>query len=276
MRENERSGRPARRRKRRTSKTVIVLMCIVVLLLLALIGMMITVVVKKALAPEETLPPVTTIATEATETTVPSETTVATEPVNELQRKVIELNAANPDVVGWVQIGDTKVDCPVVFTPDDEQKYLYKDIEGKSDVKGTPLIDDNCSLDPRTANVIIHGHNMAKGDIFHSLLEYEKKDYWEKYPTITYADVNGEHTYEIFGAFYDKVYKKYDTCFKFYQFVDPVTEEEFNEGIEYFKDLTSYDTGVDVQYGDNLLMLVTCAYHVDNGRFVVVAREVTE
>lgn len=277
MRENERSGRPARRRKRRTSKTIVVMMIIIVLLLLALIGMMITVVIKKAMSPEETLPPVTTIATEApSETTEVIETTIPTEPVNELHQKVIELNAANPDVVGWVKIGDTKVDCPVVFTPEDEQKYLYKDIEGKSDVKGTPLIDDNCSLNPRTANVIIHGHNMAKGDIFHTLLEYEKKDYWEKYPTITYVDVDGEHTYEIFGAFYDRVYKKYDTNFKFYQFIDPATEDEFNEGIKYFTDLTSYDTGVDVKYGDNLLMLVTCAYHVDNGRFVVVAREVTE
>lgn len=276
MKENNRSRRPAPPKKRRTSKTVIVLMCIVVLLLLALIGMMITVVVKKALAPEETLPPATTIATEPTETTAPTETTVATEPANELQQKVIELNAENPDIVGWIKIDGTVVDYPVVYTPDDESKYLYKDIYGKSDVNGTLIIDKRCTLDPRSDNIIIHGHNMAKGDMFHCLLEYEKKDYWEQHPTFTYADVNGQSTYEILGCFYDRIYYKWENVFKYYFFTDPATEEEFNEGIEYFKDLTPYDTGVTAKYGDNLITLSTCAYHTEDGRFVVVAREVTE
>ena len=37
-----------------------------------------------------------------------------------------------------------------------------------------------------------------------------------------------------------------------------------------------YDTGVVAQYGDQLLTLSTCDYQQDNGRFVVVARRVTE
>ena len=35
-----------------------------------------------------------------------------------------------------------------------------------------------------------------------------------------------------------------------------------------------YDTGVTAQYGDELLTLSTCSYHVTNGRFVVVARRI--
>ena len=37
-----------------------------------------------------------------------------------------------------------------------------------------------------------------------------------------------------------------------------------------------YDTGITPEYGDHLITLVTCAYHHQYGRFVVVARLVTE
>ena len=85
-----------------------------------------------------------------------------------------------------------------------------------------------------------------------------------------------EKTYEIIAAFYDRVYYKYEDCFKFYQFIDAEDEAHFQEAIDYFKKTALYDTGVTAEYGDKLITLVTCAYHVDNGRFVVVAKDVTD
>ena len=35
-----------------------------------------------------------------------------------------------------------------------------------------------------------------------------------------------------------------------------------------------YDTGETAEYGDTLLTLVTCSYHTENGRFVVVAQKI--
>ena len=40
------------------------------------------------------------------------------------------------------------------------------------------------------------------------------------------------------------------------------------------KELSQYDTGVTAEYGDHFITLSTCVYHVENGRFVVVAKEV--
>ena len=76
------------------------------------------------------------------------------------------------------------------------------------------------------------------------------------------------------AAFPDRVYKPNEDVFKFYQFIEPESEEEFNEAMAYFKEKSAYDTGVTATYGDNLITLVTCAYHVQYGRFVVVARQV--
>lgn len=51
-------------------------------------------------------------------------------------------------------------------------------------------------------------------------------------------------------------------------------EEDFLEFYQNIKDMSLYDTGVDAVYGDTLLMLSTCAYHVKNGRFVIVAKRI--
>ena len=41
------------------------------------------------------------------------------------------------------------------------------------------------------------------------------------------------------------------------------------------KELSLYDTGVSVEYGDKLITLSTCEYSRTNGRLVVVAKKVT-
>ena len=50
-------------------------------------------------------------------------------------------------------------------------------------------------------------------------------------------------------------------------------EESYDEAIENFKEKSMYDTGVTPEYGTQLVTLITCAYHVDNGKFVVVLAE---
>ena len=87
------------------------------------------------------------------------------------------------------------------------------------------------------------------------------------------APVIMEGEYEVLAAFYDRVYYTYENCFKFYQFIDAADEADFNNAISNFRSKALYDTGVTAAYGDKLITLVTCAYHVEDGRFVVVARK---
>lgn len=43
---------------------------------------------------------------------------------------------------------------------------------------------------------------------------------------------------------------------------------------EAFRQQSFYQTGVDLEYGDRLLALVTCEYTLKDGRLMVVAREI--
>ena len=60
---------------------------------------------------------------------------------------------------------------------------------------------------------------------------------------------------------------------KFYKFFQADTQEEFDDFYNNIKQLSQYDTGVTAQFGDHFLTLSTCVYHVEQGRFVVVAKE---
>ena len=53
-----------------------------------------------------------------------------------------------------------------------------------------------------------------------------------------------------------------------------MNEAEFNEFMENVHARQLYDTGIDAEYGDQLITLSTCEYTYKNGRFVVVAKKV--
>ena len=270
------------KKKHNVSKLTVVLSCIagaLALLLLVMI-LMIPSLENNSKATKPEVPSTTrTEETQASETTFPAtepiiETTVPVETEPVILPELAEIYADNPDLVGWITIEGTVLDYPVMHTPENGEKYLYKNINGNFDVNGLPFIEDGCSMDPESDNIIIYGHNMKSGKMFASLMKYAKKDYWEEHPTIRFSTLYEEREYKIIAAFYDRVYYKYEDCFKFYQFIDAKDEAHFEEAISYFKENAEYDTGVTAEYGDRLITLVTCAYHVKNGRFVVVAKEV--
>lgn len=182
-----------------------------------------------------------------------------------------QLYEQNADLFGWLCISDTAIDYPVMHTPDDPEKYLHTNFQGAYSYPGVPFIDAACMAD--SDNLLIYGHNMPNGSMFRGLIKYEQKNYWESHPTITFNTLYEQQEYEVLAAFYDRVYYKTETCFKFYQFIDATDETDFDNAIAQFKEKALYDTGVEAKYGDKLITLVTCAYHTDNGRFVVVARK---
>ena len=164
------------------------------------------------------------------------------------------------------------MDYPLMYTPGDNEKYLHKNFEGNFSVGGLPFLDEKCSLNPQSDNLLIYGHNMQNGTMFRALMGYDQVNYLWEHPSIHFSTLYEETEYEVMAAFYDRVYLTTENCFKFYQFIDAEDEEDFMEAVEFFKSHSLYDTGVTAEYGDKLITLVTCAYHTENGRFVVVAR----
>ena len=83
-------------------------------------------------------------------------------------------------------------------------------------------------------------------------------------------------TYEVIAVFKTVVYTDSPDSFKYYQFVNAETAEDFTAYVEKCKELSLYDTDVTAEYGDKLLTLSTCEYSRTNGRLVVVAKLINE
>lgn len=105
-------------------------------------------------------------------------------------------------------------------------------------------------------------------------MNYASLEFYEKHPFIQLDTLYEQFTYEIIAVFRSQVYENCEDVFQYYQYYGKLPEEDFKEFYQNIQELSIYDTGVKAVYGDSLLTLSTCAYHVKNGRFVVVAKKV--
>ena len=210
--------------------------------------------------------------------------------LRERPRDLSALYAQNNDLIGWIEVNGTRIDYPVMQTPDDPEFYLHRDFEGNYSASGTPFLDANSVVFPRTSadgyainvtwNWLIYGHNMNFGTMFHDLQEYDSVEFWQEHPTFTFdvynpsTGVTDNAEYEIFAVSRSKIQTSDSDAFAYYLYAGYTDEETFNEYIAGVKAESSYDTGIVPQFGDQLVTLSTCAYHVDEGRFYICGRRI--
>lgn len=216
------------------------------------------------------IPPVQNIpeTPDSTDPDIPVETTATPTILPEYAALYLQ----NDDMVGWIEIEGTKLNYPVLQTPDEKDFYLHRDFNKENSKHGAIYVQENCDVWTPSDNVVIYGHNMKDGSMFATLLKYRKQEYWEEHRYIYFNTLLERHTYEIVAVF--KTTATIGKGFDYHLFVEAEDEEEFDAYIDRIKKLSYYDTGVDAEYGDKLITLSTCEYTLTNGRFVVVAKRV--
>ena len=196
--------------------------------------------------------------------------------------KYVELYKQNPDIIGWLKIGGTNINYPVMQTKNDPEFYLRRGFDKEYSLSGTPFMDASSDIFLPTCNWMIYGHHMKDGTMFRDVTKYADYDFYQDHKIIEFDTIykeTGQGEYEIVAAFYAEIYDKNETdVFKYYQYAGIQTEASFNEYVAGVKAKSVYDTGVEVEYGDQLITLSTCNYHVDDGRgrFAVVAKKIEE
>lgn len=178
----------------------------------------------------------------------------------------------NTDMVGWMTIPGTKINYPVMQTPDNKDYYLYRDFYKKSSTAGCLYVREECDVFAPSDNLTIYGHKKNDGTMFAALHNYKKKSFWEENRYFTFDTLKERQTFEVMSVFITTA--SVGEGFNYHLFVDAHTEKQFNEFVDTCKELALYDTGVDAQYGDKFITLSTCDFGRTNGRFVVVAKRV--
>lgn len=190
----------------------------------------------------------------------------------ELLPEFSELYLMNTDLVGWITIDDTKVNYPVLQTPDRKDYYLRRDFYGDYATHGSIYVQETCDVFAPSDNLTIYGHRMNDGSMFNNLRFYEDQDYWEEHKYIQFNTLKERHTYEIFSVF--TIAASVNAPFQYHLFTDAVDEAHYNEFVDNCRSYALYDTGIVPTYGDKLITLSTCEYTHTNGRLVVVARRI--
>ena len=194
-------------------------------------------------------------------------------PEPEILPQYKEPHEQNPDMAGWIEIEGTELSYPVMYTPDDVEYYLKRAFDKTDSAAGTPFIGYDCSLEPRSDNLLLYGHHMKDGTMFTTILSYKDKSFWEEHPVIRFDTLYEIGNYEVMAAFYVTA-NVGNGHFEFYNFTNAGSAEEFTTFVDTSKEQSLYDTGITAEYGDDLITLSTCSYHSENGRFVVVARKI--
>lgn len=205
----------------------------------------------------------------------------------EMLANMRELYSMNSDLIGWLSIDDTNIDYHIMQCKEDEKFYLDRDFQKNYSANGSLILDNDSEIGSGTkanqyndgtlpsTNLIIHGHNMKNGAMFGNLDKYRQEDYERNHNIIKLTTLYEEREYEIMSVCLSQVYLKTQTdVFKYYKFFEAYTEEEFNDFYDNIRKLELYNTGVTAEYGDEFLTMSVCAYHVENGRLVVVAKRI--
>lgn len=178
------------------------------------------------------------------------------------------LQAQNGDLAAWLRVAGTGIDLPVMLTPDDPEHYLRRGFAGKYSLSGTPFFDARCT-DPAAADcLIVYGHNMKNGTMFSDLKNYESAAFAQAHPALTLALPGETRTYSVFAALHLDTDEAADLAL--YDCAGALDEAQFEELVRQLQSRALYETGVQPQYGQKLLLLSTCSKHTKNGRMVVV------
>ena len=196
--------------------------------------------------------------------------------------------AQNDDLVGWLKAGDG-IDLPVVQS--DNTYYLDHGFTGEENKNGTLFLNMNNQLFPADDVLLIHGHNMKDGSMFGTLSKFEQYDYACEHPIVTFQTIHDEEpVYHVpISVFNASMLPDHSSYFDITQIVFPDDEEGGEEDSSTFRQSTAFktyleeiqaeslwDSPVDVNVDDKLLMLITCSYDLEDGRLMVVCRKLRD
>ncbi len=182
-----------------------------------------------------------------------------------------ELLRINPDTIGWIRFAPEPsiINYPVVQGKDNDE-YLHKTFSANENTLGAIFLNVDNNPNFNDKNSIVYGHRMRDGSMFRHIQDYDNKAFWEANPYFyIYTKDGRELTYKVssMGEVEDT-----SECYR----TEFGTDEDFQKFLDMTKQISMYDTGVEVTTNDRIVTLSTCTSASDNHRFVVRGVRVTE
>lgn len=195
---------------------------------------------------------------------------------NDSTKAYNELKNINPDYAAWLSTNNSKISLPVCFSNDNEY-YLEHNFKKKNSSDGTLFFDKKSSLDSDnfSKNLIIYGKNTKSGNMFSSLINYEKISYLNE-NNVFILDIGSEKlTYQIFAILVVNSNESDDNGHIFpFTKSNFSSDEEFSAWANELKTRSIISTSIELNPDDKFLTLSTNYNAFENSLFVVMAKQV--
>lgn len=190
-----------------------------------------------------------------------------------VQESFGDLLSFNPETAAFLRMGDD-VALPVVQREGDNEYYLTHSFDGDESSAGCLFIDGSNWLYPRDDCLYVYGHNMKNGGMFGHLANMSTVSGLIQNSPAYFDTIYENGVYVPFACFTLSADDSENEYFKLRRFT--FTEESFAEYVSQLKKRSILSIPIDAVYGDKLLILVTCNYSINDGRFAVAFRQLRE
>lgn len=182
----------------------------------------------------------------------------------------------NSDVVGIIRIDGTVLNHPIVQTVEDEEYYLYKDLDKKYNSHGVPFLSKDSQMEGQGDNCVVYGHNIYKisRDVFADLMGYKDVEYYKEHPVIETVSESGTRKWLIFAYFI--VDNSDADPFQYSDVTSFMSERAFEDYIYEVQKRNWLDVPLDLSMGDTILTLSSCSKELagsGTNRMVVMAKQ---
>lgn len=181
-----------------------------------------------------------------------------------------KLQSINKEIVGWIRFDNPeKISYPIV-QGEDNDKYLKKTVEGKTNGAGSIFMDAYNTADFSDKNTFIYGHNMKNGSMFGQLRKYKSFDFYKENPYFYIYTPDGKETkYQVYAVcIVEDTSESYN---KFYE-----NDDDYLKYLQYIKSISRYNTSAEVTAQTQLVSLSTCTNVTETQRLLVHGVKVEE
>ena len=167
----------------------------------------------------------------------------------------------NDEIIGEFSIDNLDLKVPVAHTTNNDY-YLNHLIDKSYNEIGSTFMDYRNKVDDR--KIILYGHNSEVIDTdFKKLNKYIDKSFYKDHKYMNFITLDNEYKYEIFSVY---------IAVNNFRHVN--LKENYYEHINWLKNKSMYNTGVEVTENDDILLIQTCYFDPKDSFLIVVGKKI--
>lgn len=185
------------------------------------------------------------------------------------------LEKVNSNIAGWIRIPNTVIDFPVMqANKKNPDFYLSHDCKDQFSRFGSIFSDPNNLIkNPQQRDIILYGHTLNSGRMFTDLKKYKLIGFCKQNPLFTFNTIQESAQWKIFSVLLTNTLPEQGAPFNYVR-TEFANDDDYLNFIYQLRVRSIYNTNVNFNARDKIILLSTCSSEFAGFRLVIAARKV--